>query len=460
METSCGILPVNSNMVIPACFIIPRVVLYFKFYSGKICIISFDLRYLFMKITGIIAEYNPFHNGHFYHLHKARRETGADYLVVVMSGDFTQRGAPALADKFVRARMALACGADLVLELPVIHASGSAPYFARGAVALLDNLQAVDCLCFGSEEGSTDSLWEASRILKEEPPAFRQSLKKYLSMGHPFPSARQQALRDFPGSLPLTENLLHAPNNILGLEYCMALREFDSSIQPLAIARRESSYHQTHLGKQYSSATAVRQAIRQDEPFDRWSGHLPAPAAEILQEALQERGWIQENDFSLLLKYKCMETAPEDLSGFFDVSKEMASRIVNCLNDFTDYREFTARIKTREITYTRAARGLLHILLNLRQPEPPRSAAEWSPYARVLGFRKESACLLSHIKKTSRIPLVSRPAKFLKDGQSLNARARTMLEQDIHAGNLYESVLAYKGHTAFIHECRRPIERG
>ncbi len=411
-----------------------------------------------MKITGIIAEYNPFHKGHFYHLHKARQETGADYLVVVMSGDFTQRGAPALADKYVRARMALSCGADLVLELPVIHATGSAPYFARGAVALLDNLRTVDHLCFGCEESSTDSLWEASKILMEEPPAFQKSLRKYLSAGCSFPAARQRAIQDLADPSPLSEGLLSSPNNILALEYCMALREFDSPIQPFAIIRQGSAYHQKRLGEKYSSATAVRQAILDGKTFEYWFDHLPPSAGEILQEALKARGWIRENDFSLLLKYKCMETPLENFSGFFDVSEEMANRIMNRLNDFTDYEAFISLIKTRQITYTRAARGLLHILLDLHQPKEAQSALEYSPYARVLGLRKESVSLLSHIKKTSQIPLVSKPAKFLKN-TAPGTYARRMLEQDIHAANLYESVLSYKGHTPFIHECSRPLER-
>ncbi len=411
-----------------------------------------------MKITGIIAEYNPFHNGHLYHLHKARQETGADYLVVVMSGDFTQRGAPALADKFVRTRMALSGGADLVLELPVIYASASAPYFAHGAVSLLDNLQIVDCLCFGSEGGGTDLFWEISRIFQKEHPGFKERLRGYLSTGRSFPDARYQALRDSlkPGVLP--EGLLYSPNNILGLEYCTAIRDFGSSIRPLAIARQESDYHQTSLGKQYSSATAVRRAVRQGESPKCWLNHLPPSAGEILEQTLGARGWIEENDFSLLLKYKCMETPPEKLCEYFDVSEEMARRIHHCLNHFTDYEDFTARIKTREITYTRAARGLLHILLHLPQPALPSTALAYSPYARILGFRQDARPLLAHIKKASRIPLVSRPAKFLKNSQSsVHSRACEMLKQDIHAANVYESVLAYKSHTPFTHECRRPI---
>lgn len=409
-----------------------------------------------MKITGIIAEYNPFHNGHLYHLEKARRETKADYLVVVMSGDFTQRGTPALVDKFIRAQMALTCGADLVLELPVIHAVGSAAYFARGAVALLHNLQTIDCLCFGSEDGTLEAFEKVSRALQQEFPVFRKKLRAYLSMGCTFPLARYRALQEcLP--FPIPNGLLDSPNNILGLEYCMALQDFASPIRPFVISRRESAYHQTNLGLQYSSATAIRQAILKGKSFSVWSEHLPKAAAEILEDVLQERGWIQENDFSLLLKYKCMETSPEKLCRFFDVSEEMANRIHHCLNNFTNYREFTARIKTSEITYTRAARGLLHILLNLYQPDPCSTPQEFSPYARILGFCKESVPLLTQIKKTSRIPLISQPAKFLKRDSILSAHAQAMLEQDIHAANLYESVLAYKGNTPFTHESCRQI---
>lgn len=416
-----------------------------------------------MKITGIIAEYNPFHNGHLYHLEKTRRETKADYLVIVMSGDFTQRGAPALADKFTRAQMALLCGADLVLELPVVYATGSAPYFARGAVALLDNLQVVDCLCFGSEANRLDALLKVGRILRQELPAFQKSLRGFLSTGHTFPSARQQALAECLGNacegISLPAGLLDSPNDILGLEYCMALQELNSPIRPFAIARRESAYHQTDLGEKYSSATAIRRSIVRGEPFSAWGGHLPAAAGELLQQNLEERGWLTEDDFSLLLKYKCMETPADELCRFFDVSKEMANRIKRRLNDFTSYRDFIVKIKTRQITYTRAARGLLHILLNLSPPSFWPSAPDLCPYARVLGFRREAAPLLSQIKKAGRAPLVTQPAKFLKNESLLSPQARSLLEQDIHAANLYESVRAYKTGRPFVHEARRSVIR-
>ena len=441
-----------------------------------------------MKTAAIIAEYNPFHNGHRYQIEKTRQETGADFFLALMSGDFVQRGAPAFADKYTRTRMALLGGADVVIELPALYALSSAEYFAQGAVSLLERLNTVDVLSFGSESGNLTLFERCARILVENqgeinrrtgpglkgglsfPAARAKAVAELLSMGGAHVRGEDVACKESPDtrSTPRSKSedgsddilsILSCPNNILGLEYCTALRNFGSSIRPLAINRRESDYHQTSLGKQYSSATAVRHAICRGEPAASWMSQLPQPAGKILEQTLAERGWIEENDFSLLLKYKCMETPPEKLSRFFDVSGEMASRIHRCLNQFTDYQDFTAQIKTREITFTRAARGLLHILLNLRQPVFPESAVEYVPYGRILGFRKESAPLLSHIKKASRIPLVSQPAKFLKSNGASHSRACSMLRQDIHAANLYESVLAYKGHTPFTHECCRSIER-
>ncbi len=410
-----------------------------------------------MKITGIIAEYNPFHNGHLYHLEKTRQITGADHIVVVMSGDFTQRGAPALVDKYTRTRMALACGADLVLELPVIHATGSASYFARGAVALLHNLKAVDCLCFGSESARPEDLARIGQAIRQELPLFQKNLRGYLSTGDTFPLARHKALRDCLGDVPLSKGLLDSPNNILGLEYCMAIQDFASPIQPVVIRRKGAAYHQTKPDGTFSSATAIRRIIEQNAPFSDWSSHIPAPAAKILADALYKRGWMGANDFSLLLRYKCMETPPEKSCRYFDVSEEMANRICNCLNSFTDYESFITQIKTKQITHTRAARGLLHILLDLYQPAPRPSACTLTPYARILGFRQGAAPLLTHLKKTSRIPLVSRPAKSLKNDRLLDTDARAMLDADIHAANLYESVLAHKSGTPFVHEACRPI---
>ena len=175
-------------------------------------------------ITGIIAEYNPFHNGHAYQIEQARLLTGCDFLVVVMSGDYVQRGAPAVFDKYTRARMALACGADLVLELPVACSCASAEFFASGAVSLLDGLGCVDFLCFGSESGNLQSLMEPARILAKESPVFQEALRRGLSLGLSFPAARKEAFR----ACASNPDILDLPNNILGIEYLKALLQRES----------------------------------------------------------------------------------------------------------------------------------------------------------------------------------------------------------------------------------------
>ena len=190
-----------------------------------------------MKVNGIVAEYNPFHNGHKYLLTESARKTGADYTVVVMSGDFVQRGAPAITDKFSRAQMALACGADLVLELPALYAAASAEFFAEGAVALFNGLNVVTDLCFGSECGDVSILRQIAEILAEEPEAYSLSLKQYLRQGLSYPNARNEALIQNYPFLGHHKNVFSSPNNILGIEYIKAILRSGSSLHPVTVLR-------------------------------------------------------------------------------------------------------------------------------------------------------------------------------------------------------------------------------
>ena len=214
-----------------------------------------------MKIVGIIAEYNPFHNGHQYHIEEALKITGADAAIVVMSGDFVQRGAPAIMPKHLRAKMALNGGASLVLELPVPYATGSAEYFAYGAVSLLDQLGCVDAICFGSECGNISELAELSKLLVEEPDEYKAYLSSYLKVGHSFPLARQLAVHDYLKS-ETADELLAKPNNILGIEYLKALYRLNSDMQAYTIQRISSNYHDQDLQENYSSASAIRNELK------------------------------------------------------------------------------------------------------------------------------------------------------------------------------------------------------
>lgn len=394
-----------------------------------------------MRVNGIIAEYNPFHNGHKYHLDTFRKQTDADYTVVVMSGDFTQRGAPALLPKHERAKMALAGGADLVLELPLYYACGSAEYFAGGAVALLDKLGVIDYLGFGSEDGDIDRILEAAELLQAEPPAYREELKKGIRQGMTYPKARRQALcACFPDADDF-ETLLSTPNNILGIEYCRALLSRASTIKPLTIKRTGASYHtrKVQADKSYSSALSLRTALEDRDDVTLCMDQMPASAYAVLQKNWHQRCPVFDSDLSLLLHYKLTAEAPKGFTRYVDVSEELSDRIQNRLPEYLNYAQFVSLLKTKETTYTRVSRCLLHILLDMKQEVlADYLRMDYVPYARILGFRKDASPLLHRIKEASRIPLLSK----LADAKALLAApAYRMLCDDIRAAHLYQTLL-------------------
>lgn len=411
-----------------------------------------------MKTVALITEYNPFHNGHAYHMEEARRLTGADYVMIVMSGDYVQRGVPAVFDKYTRTRMALECGGDLVLELPVCYATGSAEYFARGAVTLLDSLGVVDYLCFGSESGEILPFQKMAALLQEEPASYSLALKESLRAGNSFPAARQEALEAVltgQGEDPRQSiALLSSPNNILGVEYCKALAALESPICPLTIQRRDCGYHDQDLKADFSSASAIRRAIETGENLSVLENQMPPAAFELFSNSLGENGPVTEDDFSLLLRYKLLLESSGDreksLLRFQDVSGDLARRIVNRQNQCDSFSYFTEILKTKELTYTRISRALLHILLELTPEDIPLQA----PYARILGFRRGAAPLLTEIKKAGRIPVISRPAAAR---ELLTPQAYRLFQKEVFASNLYESILASKFHREFSHELTRGV---
>ena len=235
-----------------------------------------------MNITGIIVEYNPFHNGHAYHIQKTREKTNCDAIVAVMSGNFVQRGVPAIVDKWNRSKMALMNGVDLVIELPLIYSLSSAEFFASGAVSLLNNLGIVNNLCFGSECGDTDVLSIIGKILTDEPIEFKKILKENLDKGLAYPLARSKALIQFLNIFDNKkllnyniEEILSSSNNILGIEYCKSLIKLNSSIRPYSIQREGSTYNSTSLNNKFSSATSIRKFIKENKNIKDVETHLP-----------------------------------------------------------------------------------------------------------------------------------------------------------------------------------------
>lgn len=396
-----------------------------------------------MIINGIIAEYNPFHNGHLYQLEESKRLTGADYTIVVMSGNFVQRGAPALLDKHTRAKMALMCGADLVLELPALYATASAEYFAAGGVALLDKLGVVNHLCFGSELGETLPLREIAAILSRETPEYSATLKGFLEQGYSYPNARTQALLQHYPHLETCSEVLTSPNNILGIEYCKALLARGSRMKPITVKRADDGYHSEGIRGTMCSATAIRKVLFQcDNVLHRINDHMPRHSLKILSENLEKSQALHTNDFSALLYYKLLCEKEAGYEKYFDVSGELSDRIRNNLHAFGDFQQFCNVLKTKEITYTRISRCLLHILLNITKADMAfGKSSDYVPYARVLGFRKDSTKLLSAIKASSSIPLITKLADAEK---ILDEKDYLLLKKDIEISEIYQGVVREK----------------
>ena len=402
-----------------------------------------------MKLTGIIAEYNPFHSGHEFHINKSKELTGSDFCVVVMSGDFVQRGEPAVYNKYLRTRMALACGADLVVEMPSVFAVSSAEDFAACGVALLTALGAVDTICFGSEDGSIQDIQTAAALLADESPVFSAALSQGLRRGLSWPQARNHALlemagehKDIPLSRDSLNSLLGSPNNLLGIEYCKAIIRSRSSLKPVTVKRSGQGYHDQELEHGQASASALRSLLtkkEQDTAMRLLTSHVPAAILPLYREEPP----VTAQDLSGLLDYALLSLSLEnrDLSVYADLSREMASRLDTRLLEQESWEGRIRQLKTRQYTYTRVSRALLHLLLGItdRDMEEYKSAG-YAPYARILGFKKESKELLSVLKKQSAVPLVTKTADA---SRILSGPSMSMLNRDIYASHVRQSILAH-----------------
>ena len=401
-----------------------------------------------MKIVGLIAEYNPFHNGHKYHIEKARELTGADYVVVVMSGNFVQRGTPAIMPKHERTEVALQNGASLVIELPSCYATGTAEQFAYGAVSILDKLGCVAEICFGSECGDVKPLRELAQIFHNETPEYKELLQDLLRTGLSFPAARQEAINMLYPDKEYSQ-ILESPNNILGIEYIKAIYALNSKMIPVTIERQYSNYNDLDLSDGFSSASAIRYKI-EEHLFSDIEDQVPAGNIDMYFRIFEQRFPIYTDDFSLLLKYRLMNETKKSLTKFADVSEELANRIVKQRNQFVSFEQFCNLLKTKELTYSRISRALLHILLEIRDEDYTDIE-----YAHVLGFALKDATVMSLIKKYSSIPLLTK----LTATDELSLNAKQMLDQDIYISDLYESVITDKFKTNFINEYEHPVVR-
>lgn len=405
-----------------------------------------------MNILGVIAEYNPFHKGHRMHIRKSKASTGCKYVIAVMSGNFVQRGEPAIVDKFCRTKMALQNGVDLVLELPVYYSCASAEYFARGAITVLDSCGVVDALCFGSESGNLEELTAIAGILAKEDRLFKALLSQFLNSGMSYPRARSEALHSLAGS---GSDCLKSPNNILGIEYLKAIQAVGSHITPYTIQREGASYHSTDIHEQIPSATALRQAILNNEDEALKTG-LPANCYELLSEEYQHGNLAELNNLSLLFHYMIKNHNGQWLGEISNVTEGLEHKIIKEAGRHYLLSDLAFAVKSKRYALTKIRRALLHILLELTKKEFEQMNQAGGPqYIRVLGFRQESAFLLKEIQKKGSLPLLT---NIKKADQALEGLALAQWEKEVAATDLY--YLAQSLRSKKVHEKNIEYRKG
>ena len=415
-----------------------------------------------MKILGIITEYNPFHNGHLYHLFKAKEITGADYVVAVMSGNFLQRGEPAIINKWARTKMAINAGVDLIIELPFVFSTQDANGFSFGAVKLLDSLQMVDYLCFGCETDNLDTLYSISNFLHIEPQKYKDLIVYNSKKGFEFPKTRSQALCEYHRKFgidglekisPLDlSKLLKYPNNILALEYIKHLLNLKSKIQPVAIKRIGAGYHQKNITGNISSATSIRNEILNNlrspktDLFmlnDKIKSTIPSSVFPILERELREgRGPITLDSYRQYILATLRRMPLKDISRIQGVTEGLENRIKEASLKSYTVDQLINLIKTRRYTRTKIQRIILHLMMNLSKKDVKIFNRCGPLYTRILGFSKKGKTLLRTIKKNSSTPLVSKLSNYLRQTASwenINIRNRLtkMLNYDILATDIY-----------------------
>lgn len=397
-----------------------------------------------MRILGLITEYNPFHNGHLYHLYASKELTGATHTVAVMSGNFLQRGEPAIVDKWQRAKMAIRCGVDLVIELPTLYACSTAEFFAFGAIGLLSGLNIVDYICFGSEAGNLDLLKNIAHILVRPPSEFKAMLQGYTREGFTFPIARSRAIIEYfkkiksygQDDLRVVSNIMESPNNILGIEYLKALEYVNSPIAPYTINRKSAHYHSKEIANNcIASATAIRNHILSHGSLSSIEHTMPKSTVDILRSNINmgtapiDSSHFEQAVFSILRR--------SDLTSIrdtFDVVEGLENRIYRCSIETNTLTELYDCIKSKRYTLTRLQRILMHTLLNINKRDLLYCNSKGGPqYARILAFNTRGREILKTLKTSSSIPIISN----LKYYKPQNKAAEKMLDIDIRATNIY-----------------------
>ena len=400
------------------------------------------------KVLGIIAEYNPFHNGHLYHLETSKKLTDADYTVAIISGNFTQRGSTSIVDKWSKTKMALENGIDLVIELPVLYSISSAENFADGAIKILNSLGIVDYLSFGAETSDISILNNIANILCSEHEEYKNLLSIELEKGLSFPKARENALLDYIKNTDdnVPENriidfekyskVLSSPNNILGIEYLKALKKYKSSIKPVCISRFKSEYNSSSFSENIASATAIRELIK-NKNFDTIKNVIPLESYSILMDCINSGCVAPDlNCFEKEIIFTLRKMSIEEIASIPDVSEGLEFSIKKAANSCNNINEFLDIVKSKRYTITRLQRILLYALLGISKEDMQLSKKVEKPYVRVLGFNDNGKKLVSEIAtKNPELKLITSVKKFVDS--NFNKNLQIIFDKDVWATDVY-----------------------
>ena len=389
------------------------------------------------KVLGIVCEYNPFHNGHLYHIIQSKKITGADYTIAIMTGNFAQRGDVSIVDKWAKTEMALLGGVDLVIELPVLYSISSAENFADGAIKILNSLKIVDNIAFGSETKDINLLDRIAEVLCNEPKEYRTLLSHELSKGLSYPKARENALMMYLNDVRRFANVMSSPNNILGIEYLKALRKSKSNILPICIPRVGAGHNDTTYSKNIASATAIRNLVAANQyntlDFKRL---VPISTYSILTENIKKGHVVNSlTNYEKEILYTFRKMSIEEIANLPDVSEGLEYKLKNAANSCNSLIEFFNIVSSKRYAKTRISRILVYGLLGITKKDIALSKST-TPYVRVLGFNENGRKLLSMISQANpKLPLITSVKKF--EEANKNKNLQTMLEKDIWATDVY-----------------------
>ena len=387
------------------------------------------------RVLGIIAEYNPFHNGHLYHIAKSNEETGAQYVVAVISGNFVQRGNTSIVNKWVKTRMALSNGVDLVIELPTIYSTSSAENFAEGAIKILNSLGIVDTISFGMEAKDISTLNNIANVLYTEPKEYVTMLTHELKKGNSFPKARENALMMYLNDIKRYANVMAGSNNILGIEYLKALKKTKSTITPIGIKREKVLYNDKYIVDEFASATAIRKMLMTKELNDIRKV-MPRSSYLLLGEELKDGHYVIDiSRFEREILYTLRKMTVQEIANLPDVSEGLENSIKNAADSCNTLEELINIVKTKRFTQTRIQRILIYSLLGITKKQMETSK-KITPYVRVLGFDNKGKELISEMMNINpKLNVVTSVKKYIDTVASKNLKE--MIETDILATNVY-----------------------